>query len=109
MTETDRSILKFAGFAAGARKLTVGVPLTCEAMAARRRDKIGVVLLAADAAPGTKKRITDRTAFYSVPLVALSATAEELSAAIGKKDGLVMAVGVTEPHLAAEIRRLASV
>jgi ribosomal protein L30E len=82
----------------------IGTPLVCTALSRAAKGKTPrAVLLAADASANTKKRITDRTAFYGVEKIELPLTCAELAHAIGKKEALVAAVGVTDENLAAAI------
>ena len=104
MHERDARILKLLGLAARAGRTVIGVPLICTALQRGARDKTPCVVLLADGcAANTKKRITDRTAFYGVPLVELHIDTEALALCVGKRDAAVAAVGVTEQHLAAAI------
>lgn len=105
--ETEKKALSLLGFAAKAGRVTVGLPLTCEALRSARNEKRPqLVLLAADAAANSTKRITDRTQYYKVPLCHLQADGETLALAVGKRGAGVAVVGVTEPHLAAAVREL---
>ncbi|MBE6555081.1 MAG: hypothetical protein E7663_02435 [Ruminococcaceae bacterium] len=107
MRENDKRALSLLGFAARAGRLTVGVPLLCEAMRKGTRGKTPLlVALACDASPNTKKRILDRTAYYGVRLVRLEVDTAALALAVGKREGAVAAVGVTDPHLASAIGAL---
>ena len=56
-----------------------------------------LVLLAADASEGTKKRVSDKCRFYGVPCHTLPLSASALSDALGHS-GLVAAVGITSYH-----------
>ena len=110
-TETaalENKILHLLGFAARARRLTIGVSQVCEALRGTSPDKMPfAVIEAGDTSPATHKRIGDKTTYYHTPHIRLSAAGAALAAAIGKKEATVGAVGVTEPHIAAEIKRLA--
>ncbi len=96
--------LRLLGLAARARALVIGVPLICTALSRAAKGKAPlVVLCASDCSENTKKRITDRTAFYGVEMISLPLTCAQLAHAIGKKEALVAAVGVTDHNLAAAI------
>jgi len=96
--------LRFLGLAARARALTIGVPLICAALSRAAKDKTPLLVLCAeDASSNTKKRLADRTAFYQTELITLPLTCAQLAHAIGKKEALVAAVGVTDRHLAAAL------
>lgn len=96
--------LRLLGLAARARALVIGVPLICTALSKNAKGKTPLLVLSAsDCSPNTKKRIIDRTAFYGVGNVELPLTCAQLAHAIGKKEALVAAVGVTDQNLAAAI------
>ncbi|MBP3396637.1 MAG: ribosomal L7Ae/L30e/S12e/Gadd45 family protein [Clostridia bacterium] len=105
--ETEKKALALLGLAARAGRVTVGLPLTCEALKnARNEKRPQLVLLASDASANTVKRITDRTNYYKVSLCRLQAAGHTLALAVGKRATDVAVVGVTEPHLAAAVREL---
>ena len=108
-SERERKALAMLGFAARARKTVVGVELLCHAMQAGGAQAPLVVLEACDGSPNTQKRIGDRTAFYGVPRHRLSLTAQELAKTVGKANGVVAAVGVTDTQLAKAILALLAV
>lgn len=95
--------LRLLGLAARARNVVIGVPLICTALSQGKSKAPTLVLLAEDCSANTKKRITDRTAFYGTELITLPCSCEQLAHAIGKKEALVAAVGVTDQNLAAAI------
>ena len=95
--------LRLLGLAARARALVIGVPLICTALSQGKNKAPALVLVAEDCSTNTKKRITDRTAFYGAELIALPCTCEQLAHTIGKKEALVAAVGVTDHNLATAI------
>jgi ribosomal protein L7Ae-like RNA K-turn-binding protein len=96
--------LRLLGLAARARELVIGVPLICTALSRAAKGKTPVlVLVAEDCSANTKKRITDRTTFYGVPLITLPLSCADLAHAIGKKEALVAAVGVNDHNLATAI------
>jgi ribosomal protein L7Ae-like RNA K-turn-binding protein len=109
MPENNREekALGFLGLATRAGRVIAGVPLICTALQKGKKEKTPVlVLLAADASQNTQKRVTDRTAYYSVPLIRLSVDGATLALRVGKRDGTVAAVGITEPSLAQAIMNL---
>ena len=95
--------LRLLGLAARARALVIGVPLICTALSQGKNKAPALVLVAEDCSANTKKRITDRTAFYGAELISLPCTCEQLAHTIGKKEALVAAVGVTDHNLATAI------
>lgn len=94
----EKKLLSALGLCARAGKLTVGIPLICEAMK-RGRDKMPkIVFEASDTSPNTHKRICDRCAFYGVRLVRISSDAMTLAAAVGKHSP-IGAVAVTSAQM----------
>lgn len=92
------------GLAARAGRVVIGTSLICTALQRGAAGKTPLLLvLAADGSPNTKKRISDRGAFYGVPVISLPMDCAALAHCVGKRDALVAAVGVTEQHLATAI------
>ena len=109
MRENEKKALAYLGLAARAGRVTVGVPLCCEAMKKRAmsaKKQPVILLFASDASDATKKRIADKTAFYGVTAIALTLDCAGLAHAVGKRDGNVAAVLVGEPSLAQAIGAL---
>ncbi len=105
--EREAKAMRLLGLAARAGRVTAGVPLICTALQKGANGKQPLlVLLAADASENTKKRITDKTAYYRVPLYAVTVDCATLATLVGKRDGAVAAVGISEPGLAREIAGL---
>ena len=97
MIAPEDKLLSTLGLCARARKLVMGTPMVCEAM----RDKktpVLAVLEASDTSENTHKKLSDKCAFYGVPLYRLTADTERLGRAVGKT-GAVAAVGVTDENL----------
>ena len=93
--------LGLLGPATRAGRVTVGVPLICAALQKSKPGKgVSLVLMAAEASAATQKKIGDKCAFYGVRLIPLSTDCGRLALAVGKRDGLVAAVGVSDPGLA---------
>ena len=106
MPENNREekALGFLGLAARAGRVLAGVPLICAALQKGKKEKTPVlVLLASDASQNTQKRVIDRMGYYSVPLIRLSVDCATLALRVGKRDGTVAAVGITEQNLAQAI------
>lgn len=105
--DVDKKVLGLLGFAARARKLVVGATQVCEALGTAKPEKAPLcVVEAGDTSAATHKRLVDKTTYYHTPYARLTVSTTALGAAVGKKEAAVAAVGVTEPHIAAEIRRL---
>ena len=96
LTPEDK-LLSTLGLCARARKLVTGTPMVCEAMRDRKTPVIAV-LEASDTSAGTHKKLSDKCAFYGVPLFRIAADTERLGRAVGKS-GAVAAVGVTDENL----------
>ena len=88
--------LNALGMCAGARRLVIGTPMICEAM--RKPNKPILVVCADDNAGNTAKKLSDKCAFYAVPMVIIPVDGERLAAAVGKQ-GRVAAVAVTDENL----------
>ena len=109
MRENEKKALAYLGLAARAGRVTVGVPLCCEALRKRAHSAKStpvILLFAADASAATKKRIADKTVYYGVAAIELSLDCKALAAAVGKQGGSVAAVLVSEPSLAQAIGAL---
>ena len=104
MNKKEQKALSLLGFAVRAGRVAVGVPAICEALKKGDSRAPLLVLSASDAAPNSKKRIADRTAYYGVAHITLGITAATLAHAVGKQGLDIVAVGVAEPHLAAQIK-----
>ena len=95
-TREDK-LLSTLGLCARARKLVMGTPMVCEALRDKKNPVIAV-LEASDTSENTHKKLSDKTAFYGVPLYRLTADTAKLGRAVGKT-GAVAAVGVTDENL----------
>ena len=105
--DKTKRALGLLGLAARAGRTVVGVPLICTALQRAAKDKTPLlVVVAADCSANSNKRIMDRTAYYGVRAVKTDIDCEALALAVGKRDALVAAVGVTEQNLAAQIARV---
>ncbi len=88
--------LRYIMIAKKAGKLAVGTPAALDAV---RRAHGGAVYVAADASDATRKRISDKCAFYGAEEFRLDTDAEALAHAVGKT-GAVAAVYITDEGLA---------
>ena len=104
MKDSKEKALRLLGLAVRAGRTVPGVSLICTALSRGAKGKTPLLIIeACDSSPNTHKRITDRAAYYGVPACRIHADCAELARAIGKRDGLVAAVGITEPQLATAI------
>ena len=99
ITVTDeKKLLSALGLCARARKITVGVPMICEALKKGGKDMPRLVFEASDTSENTHKRISDRCGYYKVRIVRLTADGATLAAAVGKQSA-VGAVSVADEEL----------
>ncbi len=87
------------GLGMRARAVVVGVE---QVRAGAKRRRVTLVLVATDAAAHSREKLLPLLAATRVPVLE-ALDAEALGAAVGK--GLVAAVGITDPALAAGIRK----
>lgn len=99
-----KKLLGLLGFAARARKLTVGTDLCRDDI---RRGKLYFTMVASDASENTKKRIADACRYYDAMLCYVPLTADELSHIIGKSANIAV-VGVTDINFINGITALAA-
>lgn len=95
MSGGDR-LLRAIGLCRRAGKLICGVPLICTEL--RKSGAVQAVLAASDVSDNTRKKLNDKCNFYSVPLIWLPCTAQQLADAVGK-DAPIGAVAVTDAQL----------
>ena len=93
------------GIAKKAGRVTLGTDMICEALRANAKGrKIFSVFAASDVSDGTRKKLSDKCAFYETELVVTSLTAAELGASVGKS-GAIAAIGITDEGLAAAVKK----
>ena len=100
--EREGRLLSTAGLAARARRIVIGTELLCDGL---RSGQVCFVLLASDASENTKKRVTDKSAYYGVPLCCLRADCATLARVFGKKNGSIAAVGITDGGIVRAMRK----
>jgi len=81
---------KTIGLAYRARKVTIGTEIT---IAALRKKKICLIILANDASELTKKKVRDKAKTYETTVLE-DLDSQTLSLALGKKD--IKVIGITE-------------
>lgn len=94
----EKKLLSSLGLCARAGKITVGVPLICEAMRRGGVSAPRLVIEASDTSDNTHKRISDRCGYYNVRAVRIDADAMTLATAIGKQSP-VGAVAVNDTQM----------
>ena len=97
-TTPGEKLLSTLGLCARARKLITGTPMVCEALRQGGKAPVLAVLEASDTSDNTHKKLSDKCAYYKIPLYRLPADTAALGRAIGKT-GAVAAVGVTDANL----------
>ena len=95
MRETAEIRLTTLGLAVKAGKTVFGTEMVCEAL---KNKKVSAVIAASSVSENTAKRLSDRCAFYGVPLYFCSADTAELGRAVGK--GPTAAVAICDASLA---------
>ena len=96
MSDSTRALLFSLGLCSKAGKLIYGVPMVCEAL--KKQKTVVAVFSAADNSPNSQKRLSDRCAFYGVPLYTLDIDGDTLCGAVGKS-GRLAALAVTDQNL----------
>ena len=84
--------LLMLGLCKRAGKVQIGTPQVVEVVQKRTAK---AVFYACDASANTRKRITDKCAFYGVECIEVEYSSQELSHALGKS-GSVCAVGIMD-------------
>lgn len=92
--------LGLVGLAKRAGRTVTGAPLIFTAM--RSKHPPCLVLVAADASDGAKKKLRTKCEFYKVPLLCTSYTKDALAHAVGNS-GEVAAVAITDAGFAGEL------
>ena len=90
-------VLRSLGLARRAGALICGTPMICDAL--RSAKKPMLVVAANDISEGTRKKLTDKCAYYETPLTVLEVSGDALAAAVGKS-GFLAAVAVIDENLA---------
>lgn len=96
--------LRYIGIAKKAGRLVIGTPAVCDAL---RKRSGNAVFAACDISDGTRKRLTDKCAFYKAKFYELPVGGGELAHIIGKT-GTVAAVMITDAGLSAAAESTAS-
>ena len=95
-----KQLLFSIGLARKAGKVIVGTDAVCDEI---RKNKIMLVLSAADISDNTKKKISDCCSYYNVKLHSCKLSKEELGHAIGKP--FAACIGITDQNLSLLIGR----
>ena len=76
MERSNQRLLSALGLCRKAGKLICGTPLICDAL--RSAKKPCAVIMASDNSENTQKKLSDKCAFYGVPLFRIAADTERL-------------------------------
>ena len=95
-------VLMMLGLCRKAGCVVIGTPMVTKAL---QGAKIKVAFYSADASQNTRKKITDKCAFYGVRCEMLDISGDELSHALGKT-GILSSVGITNENFANELLNL---
>ena len=96
-------VLRALGLCKRAGALVCGTPMICTALREGKKKPI-IVVMASDVSEGTRKKLTDKCAFYETRLVTLDVSGETLAAAVGKT-GVIASVAVTDGNLAELVKK----
>ncbi|GGE25169.1 hypothetical protein GCM10011571_29170 [Marinithermofilum abyssi] len=96
-------LYQLLGLAMRAGKVVTGEETVLQAI---RGGRAHLVLISRDASPNAVKKMTDKCAYYRVPLVQ-AGTRVELGKAVGKESRVVLAV--TDPGFSRTMRKLVQV
>ena len=99
--QIKRSALSLVGICKKSGHAICGTELICDAIR-RNPERVALVLAAGDASDNTKKKLTDKCAYYGVKLIIAEISIAELGAALGKSSA-VAAVAVDDAGLARAI------
>ena len=94
--------LRALGLARRAGALVCGTPMIITAL--RSAKKPILVVAANDISEGTRKKLTDKCAYYETPLSVLDVSGDALALAVGKS-GFLAAVAVTDKNLATLVEK----
>ncbi|MBP5173482.1 MAG: ribosomal L7Ae/L30e/S12e/Gadd45 family protein [Clostridia bacterium] len=99
MAACNKRYLGTLGIAAAAGKTVAGTPRVCEAL---KNGKAFLVVEAEGNSEGTRKRLSDRCAFYQIRLIESDAGKDELGRAVGRPEGVAV-VAVCDRGLAGAV------
>jgi len=97
--------IRFLGLCRRCGKVVMGAGQVLEAITGKKAPS--VVIVAADASERTKKQLRDKCSHRNIPAFSCRRSGEELARLLGK-EGVVMAVGVTDGAMGKRIIGLAS-
>ena len=96
-------LLGLLGLCVNAGKAVLGTAMICDAM--RNKNKILLVIEAADTSENTHKRLSDKCAYYGVRHVRVNVSMLELSHKLGRSSE-VSSIGITDKNFLLGIEKL---
>ncbi len=104
MTPNIKKVMSLVGIAKKAGKTVVGTDMA-QSAARNKKNSVSLLLCSAEASLATSKRITNTAQFYKIPLYTVDVTKSELAMCVGKRDGELSVIGITDAGLASAIVR----
>ncbi len=104
MTADYKKAKSLLGIAKKAGKTVIGTDMA-QSAARNKKNGVRILLCSADASSATLKRITNTAQYYHIPLYTVDITKSELALCVGKRDGELSVVGVTDEGLAMAIAK----
>lgn len=98
-TEKEERFFRMLGLARRAGKVTLGTPLSLQALHKRRAR---LLIVCDEASEATKKKMHTQALYYRVPLVLVNVPQEQFAHLLGKQAPVVSAA-VTDDSFAAEL------
>ena len=99
---SNRRFYGMLGFAMRAGKVLFGTDTVCKKMSVR--GAVRLVIVASDASASTKKKMTNKSEFYSIPVIVAQADSGELGRLLGKSFAACV-LGISDEKFAEEIRK----
>lgn len=100
--EVTERFLRMLGLARKAGKTVLGTEVICEQM--RVKKKPVLILVSTDASEGTRRRLSHKSSFYSIPCLTVNVASEVLGRLLGTARPLV-SVGILDDGFADQLRQ----
>ena len=102
----NNALASMLGICKKAGHAVIGTELVCDAIR-KNQGRVKLAAVACDASENTKKKLSDKCAYYGIKLIFLPLTTAELGAAMGKSSASA-AVGITDAGLAEAVMKKAT-
>ncbi len=102
MSPEMEKALRLVGIAKKAGKLIAGTDMAQSAARAKKKS-VCLLLCSAEASPSTLKKISNTAEYYQIPLCTVEVGKEELALRVGKRDGELSVVAITDSGIASAI------